>query len=154
MADAQTATGDTTFSRGCGGRVKRKWSGVELGTMIGGFIVFWPLGLLALGAKIVKGEMWPGAAENAAPWTAWKKTEGLAKDWDNKWQNRWHAHSATGNAAFDAYKKEQLDRLEAERRKLEEEQRAFGDYMRKLREARDKDEFDRFMAERAATKSE
>jgi hypothetical protein len=43
-----------------------------------------------------------------------------------------------------------LARLEEERRKLDEEQRAFGEYLAKLRKAKDQDEFDRFMAERVA----
>ena len=43
-------------------------------------------------------------------------------------------------------------RLDEERRKLDDEQRAFHDYLRRLSEARDKEEFDRFMAERNAPK--
>ncbi|MBV9050830.1 MAG: DUF2852 domain-containing protein, partial [Hyphomicrobiales bacterium] len=39
-------------------------------------------------------------------------------------------------------------RLEAERRKLAEEERAFADFLRELRTARDREEFDRFMQSR------
>ena len=53
----------------------------------------------------------------------------------------------SGNAAFDAYKREALDKLEAERRKLDEEQKAFHAFVDKLRRAKDQDKFDRFMAE-------
>jgi hypothetical protein len=136
---------------------KGKWSKLELATMIGGFIVFWPVGLLALGAKLVQGEMWPGARDNQMPWTAWKRwkaqggSSGFAAP---QWKRSSHTYGSTGNAAFDAYKKEQLERLEAERRKLEEEQKAFAEYLVKLREAKDKEEFDRFMSERAAPKPE
>ncbi len=151
MTDAHTATADQTHAHRCGGQMKKKWSGTEIATMVGGFIVFWPLGLLALGVKLIKGEMWPGASENVAPWKAWQKTEdfGFSKAWENKaWERHSPRHSATGNAAFDDYRKAQLDKLEAERRKLDDERKAFADYVTKLRKAKDQDEFDRFMAER------
>jgi hypothetical protein len=41
-----------------------------------------------------------------------------------------------------------LRRLDEERRMLEEEQKAFREFVEKLRRAKDQDEFDRFMAER------
>jgi hypothetical protein len=44
--------------------------------------------------------------------------------------------------------------LEAERRKLEEEQKAFADHLAKLRRAKDQEEFDRFMAERNPPKAD
>ena len=49
--------------------------------------------------------------------------------------------SGSGNAAFDAYREETL-------RRLEEEQAEFNGFMSKLREARDREEFERFMADR------
>lgn len=148
MADAHTATADTEFTRHgrCGGRIKKKWSGTEIATMVGGFIVFWPLGLVALGMKLVKGEMWPGASENVAPWKAWARTEDSS--FSKAWERHSSRHAATGNAAFDDYRKAQLDKLDAERRKLDGERKAFADYVTKLRKAKDQDEFDRFMAER------
>lgn len=48
----------------------------------------------------------------------------------------------TGNAAFDAYKHDML-------RRLEEEQEAFETFLQRLREAKDKAEFDQFMEDRA-----
>jgi Protein of unknown function (DUF2852) len=133
----------------------RKWSKLELATMIGGFIVFWPAGLLALGAKLINGEMWAGSKHNVMPWTAysnWRATKG-----DKPFgftAPTWSTATTSGNAAFDTYKKEQLDRLEAERRKLDEEQKAFAEHLTKLRRAKDQEEFDRFMAERTAPKAE
>jgi hypothetical protein len=132
----------------------RKWSKLELATMIGGFIVFWPVGLVALGAKLINGEMWKGSKHNVMPWTAyseWRASKGdkpfgfAAPNWSPK--------STSGNAAFDDYKKQQLERLEAERRKLDEEQKAFAEHVEKLRRAKDQDEFDRFMAERNTPKA-
>ena len=42
-----------------------------------------------------------------------------------------------------------MKRLDEERRRLEEERREFEAYVHDLRRARDKEEFDRFMADRA-----
>jgi Protein of unknown function (DUF2852) len=142
MTDGTTASTETMQGayHGCG--VKKRWSPWEIGAVVGGFIVFWPLGLLALGLKMWKGEIWNGASEMKAPWKDFKKPEkyGFAKEWQT--------HRGSGNSAFDDYKKAQLERLEAERRKLDDEQRAFGEYLAKLRKAKDQDEFDRFMRER------
>ncbi len=128
---------------------KYRWSGLEIVTMVGGFIVFWPLGLLALGTKLVRGEMWSGASQGAAPWAAYKDWKHAQKpDGFGFANSHWQHRASSGNEAFDTYRKQQLDRLEAERRKLEDEQRAFTEHLAKLRRAKDQEEFDRFMAER------
>ena len=49
---------------------------------------------------------------------------------------------STGNSAFDAYKADTL-------RRLEEEQGNFEAFLERLREAKDKAEFDQFMNDRA-----
>jgi hypothetical protein len=49
---------------------------------------------------------------------------------------------SSGNSAFDAYKAETL-------RRLEDEQEAFEAFLQRLREAKDKTEFDAFMDDRA-----
>jgi hypothetical protein len=148
---------DQFAQHGCRNRSqKMRWSGAEIATMIGGFVVFWPVGLAALGLKLFRGEMWNGASHGVPPWSAyrtWKESnpQGFKPFSDAKWSSTSHP-TASGNAAFDTYKKEQLDRLEAERRKLDEEQKAFAEYVEKLRRAKDQDEFDRFMTERSAPK--
>jgi Protein of unknown function (DUF2852) len=146
---------ERTHQKYSGCQSKSKWSKLEIASIVGGFIVFWPVGILALGAKLVNGEIWPGSKHNTMPWTAYsnwraekgEKTFGFASQ-------AWSAQAGSGNAAFDTYKKQQLDRLEAERRKLDEEQKAFAEHLTKLRRAKDQEEFDRFMAERSAPKPE
>ena len=49
--------------------------------------------------------------------------------------------SSSGNRAFDEYRTDTL-------RRLEEEQREFREFLQRLRMAKDKSEFDQFMAER------
>jgi hypothetical protein len=55
-------------------------------------------------------------------------------------EKRWPA-SSSGNRAFDEYREETL-------RRLEDEQKQFEDYLERLRQAKDKAEFDQFMDER------
>lgn len=53
-----------------------------------------------------------------------------------------HMGQSSGNSAFDAYKAETLQRLE-------EEQDKFEAFLKRLRDAKDKAEFDQFMDDRA-----
>ncbi len=53
----------------------------------------------------------------------------------------WNSAPTSGNHAFDEYRSETL-------RRLEEEQREFREFLDRLRFAKDKTEFDQFMAER------
>jgi len=53
----------------------------------------------------------------------------------------WFGPSTSGNRAFDEYRSETLKRLE-------EEQHEFKDFLARLRFAKDRAEFDQFMAER------
>ena len=53
----------------------------------------------------------------------------------------WFGRSSSGNRAFDDYRAETLKRLE-------DEQREFKEFLERLRFAKDRAEFDQFMAER------
>ena len=114
--------------------------------MVAGFVVFWPLGLLALFLKWKNGEMWPNAASSRAPWSDFKAPD--FSGW--KPQASSFGFAGSGNAAFDDYRREQMKRLDEERRKLEDEHKAFRAFVDKVRRAKDQDEFDRFMADRSA----
>ena len=63
--------------------------------------------------------------------------------------------SSSGNRAFDDWKRSQIARLEEERRKLDEERRKldeahkeFDAFVEQVRQAKDREEFERFMRER------
>lgn len=135
-----------TQKRGCGFGSMGRWSAWEIGAMVAGFVVFWPLGLIAIFLKWKNGEMWKGSAETAAPWAGVRMPD--LSGWNTGWKGPSHGFAGSGNAAFDAYKREQLTRLDEERRRLEDEQRAFREFVERLRRAKDQDEFDRFMNER------
>jgi hypothetical protein len=139
----------STQKRGCGLSSMGRWSAWEIGAMVAGFVVFWPLGLIALFLKWKNGEMWKGSADTAAPWASFKAPD--LSGWNWKGQASSYGFAGSGNAAFDTYKREQLKRLDEERRRLEDEQKAFRDFVERLRRAKDQDEFDRFMNERRAT---
>ncbi len=102
--------------------------------MVLGFIIFWPIGLAVLGYMIWSGRMGCGRGQ----WGRWQ---------GEKWgrferRRRWGAHPYdSGNSAFEEYKAETL-------RRLEDEQQEFLEFLRKLRESKDRAEFDQFMAER------
>jgi len=91
--------------------------------MVASFILFWPLGLALLAYMIWSGRM------RCEPnrWASWKSRQGVM--------------GSTGNRAFDDYREETLKRLE-------EEAREFKSFVEKLRFAKDKEEFDRFMSDR------
>ena len=56
--------------------------------------------------------------------------------------------AGSGNAAFDEYRRRELERLEEERRRLVEEAKAFAEFVEELKRAKDREEFDAFMQKR------
>ena len=107
-----------------------------------GFILWWPVALTLLFLSLWSRRMgcwgyhrhggyqagpWQGGPP---PWSAWKS-----------WCGGERQPPSSGNRAFDEYRMETL-------RRLEEEQKEFGAFLDRLRFAKDKAEFDQFMAER------
>lgn len=93
--------------------------------MILGFMVWWPVGFMVLAFIIGSGRMGCGYFQD--------KLERLGRgDW-------WGYPSS--NRAFDEYRTETLKRME-------DEQREFRDFLARLHQAKDKAEFDQFMADR------
>jgi len=98
-----------------------------------GFIYWWPVGLALLIFMIGSGRMGCGF---------WRH-QGAHRHWSS-WCNANEgpgARTSSGNRAFDEYRAETL-------RRLEEEQREFAAFLDRLRFAKDKSEFDDFMAQR------
>jgi hypothetical protein len=108
--------------------------------MIFGFCVFWPLGLAILAFAIWSGRMGCGRGHGMSRWQrdGWQPGPNNARTAGAWWQPQ---PRSSGNRAFDEYRTETL-------RRLEEEQREFHDFLDRLRMAKDKQEFDQFMAER------
>ncbi|WP_341366320.1 DUF2852 domain-containing protein [Yoonia sp. BS5-3] len=98
--------------------------GAWIAAMVLGFIFVWPVGLALLAYMIWSKRMFNSSC------TAMTRSRTR------------HMSKTSGNSAFDAYKVETL-------RRLEEEQDKFEAFLERLREAKDKAEFDQFMNERA-----
>jgi Protein of unknown function (DUF2852) len=125
-----------------------------------GFMWWWPLGLLILGFMIARGKF-----------GCWRHPiyagDGTMLDWEHgrdRWGRKmarmqekmermrarmdrvrsssdWFGPTSSGNRAFDDYRSETLKRLE-------DEQREFKEFLARLRFAKDRAEFDQFMADR------
>ncbi|MFM2280110.1 MAG: hypothetical protein RLZZ444_2341 [Pseudomonadota bacterium] len=123
--------------------IRPDWTPATIALMVLGFIVFWPLGLAMLGYILF------GERLHAFKREANERMDGFQKSCrSHGWRRHHHHHFSTGNMAFDDWRKAELDRIEEERRKLDEMRAEFDGYMRELRRARDQEEFDRFMRER------
>jgi len=140
----ESGMGREYHSRGGCSWGRSRWSFWEFLTIIGGFVLFWPVGLIALFWKLKKGELWPGSADSATPWASWRGFD------TSKWRWPEGLRSNSGNTAFEAYKARELEKLEQLRHRLVEEQKAFAVFLERLKRAKDQEEFDRFMAERNA----
>jgi hypothetical protein len=118
--------------------------------MVVSFILFWPIGLVVLGYLIGSGRMscWmhQGSRQGGERWQArmermQQRMQERAARWGGPlWAGNQPGGPSSGNWAFDEYRAETL-------RRLEEEQRQFREFLDRLRHAKDKAEFDQFMAE-------
>src|SRR6187431_768785 len=97
------------------------------------FFVFWPLGFAILAFAIWSGRMGWCSGRGVRRWQDGARMQG-----PGTW---WQPQQSSGNRAFDDYRADTL-------RRLEEEQREFRDFLERLRMAKDKAEFDQFMADR------
>ncbi len=102
-----------------------------IAVMILGFILFWPIGLAILAYLIWSGRMGCGR------WSGRGRWHEQGDDW---WSFGPRRTRTSGNSAFDEYREETL-------RRLEDEQKEFQSFLERLRQAKDKAEFDQFMAE-------
>jgi hypothetical protein len=112
--------------------------------MILGFIFWWPIGLIILGIVIGSRKMgcWSGRGYDRWHDNMQDKMDRMRTKM-NSFGCGWSGSGgrSSGNRAFDEYRSETLNRLE-------EEQREFREFLQRLRMAKDKAEFDQFMAER------
>lgn len=99
--------------------------GAWIAVMVLGFIAFWPVGLAILAYMI------------------WSKRMSTCSKRTQSDRLSYAAHPTSGNAAFDAYRDATLARLQ-------DEQDSFVAFLGRLRQAKDKAEFDQFMSDRDA----
>lgn len=106
-------------------RGKKAW----IAAMVVSFIIFWPVGLALLGYMI-----WSKRMFNRSPCAHRRGRYSHNMDYSR-------VATSSGNSAFDSYKADML-------RRLENEQSAFETFLQRLRDAKDKSEFDSFMEDR------
>ena len=124
--------------------IRPAWTPATIALMVLGFMVFWPLGLAML-AYIIWGERLDGFKADVN-----RATDDFTGAFR---KNRHGMRTSSGNAAFDDWRDTELSRLDEERKKLDEMRREFDQHMRDLRMARDREEFNRFMADRKASQA-
>ena len=114
-----------------------------LAAMILGFIVFWPAGLAILAYMLWSGRMNCGWHGGRSRWESRmaERFERARSRVEDEVRNFGRGAYTSGNKAFDDYRESTLKRLE-------EEEREFRAFLDKLRQAKDKSEFDQFMSER------
>jgi hypothetical protein len=98
-----------------------------------GFCLYWPIGLGLLAFIIGSGRMGWWTQGGPGRWHYGEHGCG--------WGRHHRRRREGGNRAFDEYRAETL-------RRLEEEEREFREFLDRLRFAKDKAEFDEFLAER------
>ena len=96
---------------------------------------FWPAGFAL---AIVFAMYWPRLSDQKVKGLGADEVEAMVKDLVPSQKTR-----SSGNASFDAYRSDVIERLEAE-------QVNFEAFLERLRDAKDKTEFDQFMDDRAA----
>jgi len=125
-----------------------------------GFLWWWPIGLLLLAFFLSRGKFGSWRHLSYAGEAGILNREQSGDRWERKMdrlhdklemlrakadrfrsRGDWFGPATSGNRAFDEYRSETL-------RRLEEEQREFKDFLARLRFAKDRAEFDQFMAER------
>jgi hypothetical protein len=143
-----------------------------IAVMVLSFVLFWPVGLIVLGFLVGSGRMGCWQHNHSQGGDGWRtdrwqrKMDRMQRGFDRmqdglnraqataeRWRGVWQQPSdrgpggqpSSGNRAFDEYRAETL-------RRLEDEQREFLEFLDRLRHAKDKAEFDQFMAERRGTR--
>lgn len=102
-----------------------------------GFVLFWPLGVMIMFYIMWSGKM-KCRSERLASWKS--NDSGCCGI-------RFDKPRSSGNTTFDEYREATLKRLDQERRE-------FTEFVKQLHRAKDQEEFDKFMSERAARQSQ
>ncbi|GJD59977.1 DUF2852 domain-containing protein [Methylobacterium frigidaeris] len=114
---------------------------LEIGAIVIGFIYAWPLAAAYVVWKLMG---YPALNEMKS------FAERSFRNGFSGFSGFSAARHDSGNWAFEEYRRKEIERLEEERRRLEDESRAFTEFVDELKRARDREQFDAFMARRRA----
>lgn len=141
MAKTSSTSWDGARADGKCGRPPRR--ALEIVGIVFAFIWFWPLAVAYIGWKLmgypVPDKFMTFMERNFSCF------RGFPFNGDAKMASPHPARGPTGNSHFDDYRRNELERLEAERRRLDEEVREFNNFVEELKRAKDREEFDAYM---------
>ncbi|MBO1257129.1 DUF2852 domain-containing protein [Alteromonas sp. 5E99-2] len=109
------------------------FAGFAIAVTIVALNVFWPAGLALAVVLGWRGGFAPGSGQSIDPAALSEAVKSLSPEATKR---------QSGNASFDRYRSEMMERLE-------EEQENFEDFLDRLRAAKDSTEFEQFMDDRA-----
>jgi uncharacterized protein DUF2852 len=113
------------------------WSPGMVILLVLGFIFWWPVGLAILAYILWSKGCWSHGGAH------WQEKMDRMRNKMERFGGAFGGRPSSGNHAFDDYRAETLKRLE-------DEEKEFRDFLDRLRAAKDKAEFDQFMADRRA----
>lgn len=151
---SNTASTSTTSPQWDGARAGGKCGrpprrALEIVGIVFAFIWFWPLAVAYIAWKLtgypVPNEFKAFMERNFTRMDGSRFGFSARRDADAR-----PAGGPTGNRAFDDYRQAEIERLEAERRRLDDEVREFGAFVEDLKRAKDREEFDAYMRKRRA----
>lgn len=147
-ADANTANFDKWGRPAWAGRPSDNsdsrdfaWHPGRIIVTIAAFIIWWPLGLAILAYSLWSRNMGCWSNDRHGRWAnKMERMQDKMERMRGRMEGRGYYAPSSGNRAFDDYRVETLQRLE-------EEQVEFKNFLDRLRHAKDKEEFDAFMAQ-------
>ncbi len=147
-ADANTANFDRWGRPAWAGRHSDNFDSRDFGwhpgriiVTIAAFIIWWPLGLAILAYSLWSRNMGCWNNDRHGRWgDKMERMQYKMERMRDRMERRGNYAPSSGNRAFDDYRMETL-------RRLEEEQVEFKNFLDRLRHAKDKEEFDAFMAQ-------
>lgn len=133
-ANSQKMFDEKTFQS----QLRPAWTPVNIALMI----LFFATGLWFLGLAYIAYMMY--GKEMGIDLSNWGNAKSSAKRAASGFAWSSSRTQASGNAAFDAWREAEMERLQEEKRKLDEARDAFEAHMKELRMARDREEFEAF----------
>lgn len=117
------------------------WHPARIILIVAGFIIWWPIGLAILAYTLWSRNMGCWSHDRHGRFAdKMERMQHKMERMRERMEGRGYYAPSSGNRAFDDYRMETL-------RRLEEEQKEFKDFLERLRHAKDKEEFDAFMAQ-------
>ena len=134
-----SASSDHSFcfarGKGKGSYSKGNWSPFNIGAMVFGFVLFWPIGLVVL--------YWNISGRDARDLPA-----AIKQKWSSMF-NRSKAESSPStheNSVFDEFQQTQYDRIAEIKEEIRERARRFNEFRSDAKRRAEQEEFNQFMA--------